>query len=153
MTPYDPSYYLLHGQGERFRGLIEEGSVLRSDGLEAIYKDADAHKEAYCFADAFEDVKDRNMCIVVGGGDDIAPGEHMVMPLWNRLKEHDTVAVQKQITFDCDHCMCNVRMALAEYIAQFFRKYRDCGRPLYNLSVPAPFLRISCQSPAGFFLL
>lgn len=24
MTPYDPSYYLLHGQGERFRGLIEE---------------------------------------------------------------------------------------------------------------------------------
>ena len=40
MTPYDPSYYLLHGQGERFRGLIEEGSVLQSDGLEAIYKDA-----------------------------------------------------------------------------------------------------------------
>ena len=75
MTPYDPSYYLLHGQGERFRGLIEEGSVLQSDGLEAIYKDADAHKEAYCFADAFEDVKDRNMCIVVGGGDDIAPGK------------------------------------------------------------------------------
>ena len=46
MTPYDPSYYLLQGQGERFRGLIEEGSVLQSDGLEAIYKDADAHKEA-----------------------------------------------------------------------------------------------------------
>lgn len=122
MTPYDPSYYLLQGQGERFRGLIEEGSVLHSDGLEAIYKDADAHKEAYCFADAFEDVKDRNMCIVVGGGDDIAPGEHMAMPLWNRLKEHDTVAVQKQITFDCDHCMCNVRMALAEYIAQFMKE-------------------------------
>lgn len=122
MTPYDPSYYLLHGQGERFRGLIEEGSVLHSDGLEAIYKDADAHKEAYCFADAFEDVKDRNMCIVVGSGDDIAPGKHMIMPLWNRLKEHDTVAVQKQITFDCDHCMCNVRMALAEYIAQFMKE-------------------------------
>lgn len=114
--------YLLHGQGERFRGLIEEGSVLQSDGLEAIYKDADAHKEAYCFADAFEDVKDRNMCIVVGGGDDIAPGKHMIMPLWNRLKEHDTVAVQKQVTFDCDHCMCNVRMALAEYIAQFMKE-------------------------------
>ena len=62
------------------------------------------------------------MCIVVGGGDDIAPGEHMAMPLWNRLKEHDTVAVQKQITFDCDHCMCNVRMALAEYIAQFMKE-------------------------------
>ena len=87
MTPYDPSYYLLHGQGERFRGLIEEGSVLQSDGLQAIYKDVDAHKEAYCFADAFEDVKDRNMCIVVGGGDDIAPGKHMIMPLWNRLKK------------------------------------------------------------------
>ena len=122
MPPYDPSYYLLHGQGERFRGLIEEGSVLQSDGLEAIYKDVDAHKEAYCFADAFEDVKDRNMCIVVGGGDDIAPGKHMIMPLWNRLKEHDTVAVQKQITFDCNHCMCNVRMALAEYIAQFMKE-------------------------------
>ena len=90
--------------------------------MEAIYKDADARKEAYCFADAFEDVKDRNMCIVVGGGDDIAPGKHMIMPLWNRLKEHDTVAVQKQITFDCNHCMCNVRMALAEYIAQFMKE-------------------------------
>ena len=87
MTPYDPSYYLLHGQGERFRGLIEEGSVLQSDGLEAIYKDADAHKEAYCFADAFEDVKDRNMCIVVGGGDDIAPGKQRCTRGYKRYKE------------------------------------------------------------------
>ena len=122
MTPYDPSYYLLQGQGELFRGLLEEGKVLHSDGPEAIYKDADAHKEAYCFADAFEDVKDRNLCIVVGGRDDIAPGEHMAMPLWNRLQAHHTDAVQKQITFDCDHCMCNVRMALAEYIAQFMKE-------------------------------
>ena len=91
----------------------------------------EAYKAVFADADAFEDVKDRNMCIVVGGGDDIAHGKHMIMPLWNRLKEHDTVAVQKQITFDCDHCMCNVRMALAEYIAQFMKEVLGeevCGK-------------------------
>lgn len=122
MTPYDPSYYLLHGMEDTFRGLLTDGEILHSDGLEAIYNDADAHKEAYCYSEAFEEVKDRNLCIIDGAYDDIAPGKLMVMPLWNRLKVHQTTAVQKQITFDCDHCMCNVRMALAEYIAQFMKE-------------------------------
>ena len=52
----------------------------------------------------------------------MAAGDSVPSMSWNRLKEHDTVAVQKQITCDCDHCMCNVRMALAEYIAQFMKE-------------------------------
>ena len=122
MTPFDPSYYLLHGMEDTFRGLLTDGEILHSDGLEAIYNDADAHKEAYCYPEAFEEVKDRNLCIIDGAYDDIAPGKLMVMPLWNRLKVHQTTAVQKHKTFDCEHYMCNVRFQVVTYIGEFIKE-------------------------------
>lgn len=122
MTPFDPSWYLLHGQEKIMRGLLEDGKILHSDGVDALYEDVVAHKDEYCFADAFEEVKDRNLCLIDGALDDIAPGKYMVMPLWNRLKEHKTHAVQKQITFDCDHYMCNARLQVVTYLAEFIKE-------------------------------
>ena len=107
---------------DTFRGLLTDGEILHSDGLEAIYNDADAHKEAYCYPEAFEEVKDRNLCIIDGAYDDIAPGKLMVMPLWNRLKVHQTTAVQKHKTFDCEHYMCNVRFQVVTYIGEFIKE-------------------------------
>ena len=121
MTPYDPAYYLRTGREALFRELLKDGRLLRSDGLEALYEDAAAHQEDYSFPGAFEDMKDRNLCFVVGERDDTAPPEEMAEPLWNLLKDYETKAVQRYVSFDCGHCLCGVRFALAECVGMFLK--------------------------------
>lgn len=119
MTPYDPTRYLLTGREHLLRELTEEGGILHSDGPEALYEDVVRHKEEFCFVNAYDDLKDQNLCFIVGSKDPVAPEEEMVTPLWSRLQAYKTQAVQRLTVFPTSHGMCDVRMALAECVGTF----------------------------------
>lgn len=119
IAPYDPARYLRTGRPELFRELLECGYVMASDGLEAIYQDAAAHMEDFSYENAFEDLKDRNLCCVAGSLDSCAPPEEMVYPLWDRLRAHETRAVQRLEVYPAEHGLCGCRAAATEVIARF----------------------------------
>lgn len=119
LTPYDPARYLRTGRAEQFRELLACGYVLNSDGLDAIYQDAVDHMDAFSLENAFEDLKDRNFCCVAGSLDTCAPPEEMVAPLWDRLRAHETAAIQRLVIYPAQHGLCGCRAAATEVIARF----------------------------------
>ena len=51
LTPYDPTRYLNRNKESYFRSLLEEGKILQSDGIDAIYEDVVINQDEILFFD------------------------------------------------------------------------------------------------------
>ena len=130
LAPYDPTWHLRVGNPMELLSLLRTGYILHSDGTGAILRDIQAHLADYPFENAFEWVKDQNLCLVLGTRDTITRHE-MVLPLWERLKAHETPAVQRMFQLPAAHGLCGCRMAMIQAVAEFLETVcdRDCASP------------------------
>jgi pimeloyl-ACP methyl ester carboxylesterase len=119
IAPFDPTRSLRDGDETALRELLPQCSVLHCDGEEAIYEDLTAHVNAFAFENAFEQVKDRNLCCVGGSMDACAPPDVMFGPLWQRLQQHPTAAIQRFEKLPAYHGLLGCRQACIRMIAQF----------------------------------
>lgn len=89
LTPYDPTRYFGTDKEVLFHNLLQEGKILHSDGIDAIYDDVVKNRLEMSHPLAFDSVKDKNLLVVAGIYDSISPLAEMVLPLWNQLAAHN----------------------------------------------------------------
>ncbi len=119
LTPYDPTRYLNRAKESYFRSLLEEGKILQSDGIDAIYEDVVINKNKIYHPNAFEQVKDKNLLVFAGTYDSVSPVNEMVLPLWKLLEAHQTKAIQKKIEYPTEHGLLGRRISVIKEIAAF----------------------------------
>ncbi len=119
LTPYDPTRYLNRAKEVCFRSLLEEGKILQSDGIDAIYEDVVVNREEISHPNAFEQVKDKNLLVIAATYDSISPINEMILPLWNLLEAHKTDSVQKKIEVRSEHGLLGKRITVIKEIAAF----------------------------------
>lgn len=118
LAPYDPTWHLRSGHPEALRPLLQTGYILHSDGLEAIFRDIEAHVTEYAFDAAFQDLRDQNLCCILGTLDRITLPE-MILPLWQTLRPRDFSAIQHLVQLPAAHGLCGCRTAVIQTAAQF----------------------------------
>ena len=97
--------------------LLEMGApVLHEETPDAIRRNAIQYHKDLALVLSFDTLKDQNLLLISGTLDEIAPPEKTIAPLWDRLKKHNTTAVQNHIQFPSDHDFCRFRIALIEQI-------------------------------------
>ena len=119
LTPYDPTRYLNRAKESYFRSLLEEGKILQSDGIDAIYDDVVVNREEICHPNAFEQVKDKNLLVIGATYDSVSPINEMILPLWNLLEKYATAALQKRIEFPTEHGLFGRRISVIKTVASF----------------------------------
>ena len=119
ITPFDPTRYLSKEKQKYLTALLEEGKILQSDGAEYIYRDVLQHKDQMNFEKAFDKIKDKNILCLAGKYDSCAPISEMVDPLWDKLKAHDTNAVQRLKIYPAEHGLLGCRISAITDIADF----------------------------------
>ena len=112
LTPYDPTRYLNRAKEVCFRSLLEEGKILQSDGIDAIYEDVVVNREEISHPNAFKQVKDKNLLVIGGTYDSVSPVNEMILPLWKLLEAHQTKAIQKRIEFPTEHGLLGRRISV-----------------------------------------
>lgn len=122
LTPYDPTRYLNRAKESYFRSLLEEGKILQSDGIDAIYEDVVINKNEISHPNAFEQVKDKNLIVFCGTYDSVSPVNEMILPLWKLLEAHKTSAVQKRVEYPTEHGLIGRRISMIREIADFINK-------------------------------
>lgn len=126
LTPYDPTRYLNRAKESYFRSLLEEGKILQSDGIDAIYEDVVINKNEISHPNTFDLVKDKNMIVFYGTYDSISPVNEMILPLWKLLESHETKALQKRVEYPTEHGLFGRRISVIKDIADFIVK---CPKP------------------------
>lgn len=126
LTPYDPTRYWDGNREDYFRSLLQEGKILNSDGIDAIYEDVVKNREAMSHAKAFEQVKGKNLLVFAGTYDSVSPIEEMVLPLWrqieaNRLADKSLAdrVVQRFVAYPTEHGLLGRRVSVIREIAKF----------------------------------
>ena len=119
LTPYDPTRYLNRAKESYFRSLLEEGKILQSDGIDALYDDVVINQAEISHPKAFEQVKDKNLLVIGGTYDSVSPVNEMILPLWKQLEAHQTNAIQKRVEFPTEHGLLGRRISVIKEIANF----------------------------------
>lgn len=117
LTPFDPTRYLRDGEEEQLHQLLEQGKILHSKGVEAIFQDILLHQSG--FESAFEAVRRQNLLCVTGEKDLCAPAERMFLPLWKLLQGCESRAVHRFLELPAGHGLLGCRTALIREVAQF----------------------------------
>ncbi len=84
-APYDPGVHIDRDDAAPFISLMQYGDVLNSDGIDALIEDGLAHRDELAFSEAFPYIKDRNVFLLYGELDRLAPPEEMAEPLWKEI--------------------------------------------------------------------
>ena len=119
MTPFDSTRLIRQGQPDKLRSLLPAGYNLTGYDAEVFFQDIEAHVGEYDFEKSFDAVKDQNLCCVEGELDTLAPMEDMFLPLGRILEAHPTAAIQRMTVLPTGHGLCDCRVALIRYVAQF----------------------------------
>ena len=119
MTPFDSTRLIRQGQPDKLRSLLPAGYNLTGYDAEVFFQDIEAHVGEYDFEKSFDAVKDQNLCCVEGELDTLAPMEDMFLPLWRIQEAHPTAAIQRMTVLPTGHGLCDCRVALIRYVAQF----------------------------------
>ena len=119
MTPFDSTRLIRQGQPDKLRSLLPAGYNLTGYDAEVFFQDIEAHVGEYDFEKSFDAVKDQNLCCVEGELDTRALMEDMSLPLWRILEAHPTAAIQRMTVLPTGHGLCDCRVALIRYVAQF----------------------------------
>lgn len=119
LVPYDPTVLLDSGKEVYLNSLLNEGKILHSDGLDAIYYDILENRGNLVFTAAYEEVKDKNILIFAAQKDTVSVNEKMIVPLWNKLSSGKTYAVQRLIEYPVEHGLIGRRISVIRDIAEF----------------------------------
>ena len=77
------------------------------------------HQAGLSLSQAAGDLRERNLLLIGGSLDEVAPPELMIEPLWSGLQAQETAAVQSYIQLPSDHDFCSFRISLIEQIGNW----------------------------------
>lgn len=124
MAPYDLAYAFTKQKESQLRSMIEssDGRLLHlntKEEQERVFRDAEAHWQIFRFTQAVQSMKDRNLLMIGGTLDRIAPVQEMIEPLWTELEKLGTAANHRKVCLPGDHGFQSCRIALIETIADW----------------------------------
>lgn len=126
VAPYDSTYYIRTGEPEKLKALMDEGAaVLNCDGAEAMFVDILEHVREWSFVNAAEALTDRNVLVLSGAYDEVAPETAMVHPLLHELKVRQmngTKSIQRHISYPAGHALMGCRIMAVKEIAVFLQE-------------------------------
>ncbi len=118
--PFDHlAYAKAFGQAALEAMFKECSPVLRLASFAALCKDSREHAETWSFAKAASWFQNRNLLLIGGEKDPVAPPEFMVDPLWKALAALPTTAHHKKVLFPSNHGLDNARLALSQTIGEW----------------------------------
>lgn len=126
LTPFDPSYYLDRDES-LLKALLEQGKILHSDGVDAIFEDMRSLKDEVRFGSLAAQIGKLNLLFLIAEKDSVAPCDKMVAPLWEKLAGEPAVAgnaagnrpVHRLHRYVADHGLLGSRNACIRDIAEF----------------------------------
>lgn len=121
LAPYDPTVLLSGSKETYLESLLNEGKILQSDGLDAIYDDIVANQDSLKFENSFERVKDKNLLILAAKYDSVSINEKMIAPLWKKLSERRSLGNQRLIEYPAEHGLLGRRISVIRDIAYFLK--------------------------------
>lgn len=119
LTPFDPIRHIQDGEETQLLALLEQASILHSEGPEAIFQDILSHQDSLGFEKALEALKCQNLFCAAGRCDQCAPADKMFLPLWNKLQAYETHTIHRFMEYSTGHGLLGCRSALIRDIAQF----------------------------------
>ena len=131
LTPYDPTRYLTRSKESYFRSLLEEGKILQSDGIDAIYDDVVSNVDEISHPAAFAQIKNKNLLVFGAQYDSVSPINEMVLPLWNKIENYKNIEstdknlVQKMFVVPTEHGLLGRRNFVIKEIAEFIEKVEN----------------------------
>jgi len=134
LTPYDPTRYLNRSKESYFRSLLEEGKILQSDGIDAIYEDVVSNVNEISHPAAFEQIKNKNLLVFGAQYDSVSPINEMVLPLWNKIENYkkqnqksteENNHIQKLLMVPTEHGLLGRRNFVIKEIAEFIEKVEN----------------------------
>lgn len=125
MAPYDMPWFFENDEVQSFRDLLPEGACLKQENPTSLFENAQACYKELAFSQAFDDLKDRNLYFIGGKKDFLAPPATMIEPLYNRLKAHETTAVQKYDLLDSDHSFSDMRITMCTMVGKWIASMVD----------------------------
>ena len=125
MAPYDMPWFVENDEVQSFRDLLPEGACLKQESPTSLFENAQACYKELAFSQAFDDLKDRNLYFIGGKKDFLAPPATMIEPLYNKLKAHETTAVQKYDLLDSDHSFSDMRITMCTMVGKWIASMVD----------------------------
>ena len=126
LAPNSVSRMFREHREEELRNLLREGYFLRTESPDSLYKNAEAHLNELNFEAAVPELLNRNLLMIGGKLDVVAPVEQMIMPLWNQLKPAPASA-RHDLSFIGDgHSFCSSRIELTEKLGKWIAELCEC---------------------------
>lgn len=94
-------------------------SVLHLTSFADLWQDGWTHAEEWSFIKAAPWFQNRNLLLMGGSNDTIAPPRFMVDPLWSALAVLPTKAHHKKAIFPSNHALDNARLALTQTMGEW----------------------------------
>jgi len=130
LAPYDPTCFLRLGKEKYIEALLNEGRILNSDGIDAIYDDIVRNSQNLAFSNAFEKVRQKNLLIFAAKFDSVSLNSEMIFPLWDKLQAYwksssfsaSERPVQRLIEYPVEHGLLGRRISMIREIATFIKE-------------------------------
>ena len=124
MAPYDLAYAFTKQEEQSLRDMIasSDGRLLRLNTKaeqERVFQDAENHWQEFHFTNAVQAMKDRNLLMIGGTLDQVAPVQEMIEPLWTELEKLGSAANHQKVYFSAEHGFQSCRVALTETITDW----------------------------------
>lgn len=123
ITPFNPGYYILNNEKDTLYDVLKDGYPLNSDGIDSILEDIRKNAAEYEFGASLSRIMDKNILIIVGEYDNIAPPENTVAGFWNNaIFSSDSSCVHSYLTLPSGHGLNSHRQAMISAIGEFANK-------------------------------
>ena len=131
MAPYDLSVPFQSGDIDSFIAMIRstDGKLLKlhtEEEQNRIIRNAQDNYKKTAFLHAVPQMQNRNLLLLGGTKDHIAPVENMIEPLFTALRRHPSTANRKKIYYPTNHDFSNVRLQLAKDICDWALEISYC---------------------------
>lgn len=122
LAPYDPTTRLDEGKNVYIKVLLNEGKILNSDGIDAIYEDIFKNRDDLNFENAAEKVKGKNILIFSAKYDSVSINNKMIFPLWEKINSEKSDAIHRLVEYPTEHGLLGRRISVIKDIGRFIEE-------------------------------
>lgn len=121
--PYDHQGGLEHIPHSQLKDLFAQAaSVLHVGRFEDLWQDSIQHARQWSFVQNAHRFQDRNLLLIGGSRDTLAPPEWMVEPLWKELEALPGTGHHKKVILPSNHALDTARLELARVIGKWIEE-------------------------------
>lgn len=121
--PYDHQAGLEHISHKDLKACFQEAAaVLHVGRFEDLWQDSVEHAAEWSFVAGAHRFQDRNLLLIGGRRDTVAPPQWMIEPLWSELESLPTQSHHKKVLLDTNHGLDNARLDLIRAMGEWIQE-------------------------------